>query len=462
MTSSKEITSLRTLPIELRNIIYHLLLRGTWDGVNGQLQVRKVLTALKADPGLYKEALAIFYETNTFCLTYRNNWLQQYFVQCNGVRFMDTCVVSLASTLQKVYVQVPLSTPDPGPINGKPSQTPTFDRTARIIRMAQNLTHLHIEPCINSSCRTQWLALVCDLIGPTDCCPALQKLEITWEVYLIDRYSVTVAWTIEQFNKVFGTAGRLEGAFTGNKSSWVWEHRRESKGKTLKWGNDKPHERIVVSFAEINSLSHKDNKVHFSDQVWFIQHGYPSGYRSRSLRALSAQNPDEVDIDLPTELNQEDEKGSMWKEISKNDFLAIKSRCEKEQKRGPLVHHETRNENHLTKWLHDQGFESAINATYNSSATNQWREHQLDCGNPSQRGGEGELDYIPREIDIEIDEFDTTSRVPSLDTHPTASRRLPKVVVVRGDLGVGGGKKYHSALPSDWSCGDSDEGGSCW
>lgn len=119
MASSKQINPLRTLPIEIRDMLYHLLLESAWNGTYSQAV--KVLAALRADPVLYKEALAIFYKTNTFCLTHRNRWLQDYFVQSNGVRFMDTRVVLLASTLQKVYVQVPLpreSGASTGPING--------------------------------------------------------------------------------------------------------------------------------------------------------------------------------------------------------------------------------------------------------------------------------------------------------------------------------------------------------
>ncbi|KAJ8065648.1 hypothetical protein OCU04_006321 [Sclerotinia nivalis] len=105
-------------------------------------------------------------------------------------------------------------------------------------------------------------------------------------------------------------------------------------------GNDNPYKRIVVSFTEINPLSHKDNKIHISDQVWFIQHGYPFDYRARNLRTLSAQNPDEVevDVDLPTDLNEADKKVIIliWKEISKNDFLAIKNSLrERTEKRSP-------------------------------------------------------------------------------------------------------------------------------
>lgn len=111
-------TSLRTFPIELRHMIYRLLLQGIWEELGHRRTARKFLAALRADVGLYKEALTIFYKTNTFSLSYKNYWLGRCFVQSDGVRFMDTRIVSLASTFQKVHVEVPLSTWTSGPIDG--------------------------------------------------------------------------------------------------------------------------------------------------------------------------------------------------------------------------------------------------------------------------------------------------------------------------------------------------------
>lgn len=99
-------------------MIHRLLLQGTWEEHDSRRAAQKFLAALRADVGLYQEALPIFYKTNTFSLSYKNHWLNQYFVQHDGVRFMDTRVVSLASTFRGVHVEVPLSTSTSGPING--------------------------------------------------------------------------------------------------------------------------------------------------------------------------------------------------------------------------------------------------------------------------------------------------------------------------------------------------------
>lgn len=107
---------LRTFPIEVRNMIYRLLLTNSWE--KEQTHVRKVLAGLRGDPGLYKEALIIFYETNIFCLTEDNHWLQDCFVESNGVRFMDTSMIHLAATWEKVYVKVPIAILATGPLHG--------------------------------------------------------------------------------------------------------------------------------------------------------------------------------------------------------------------------------------------------------------------------------------------------------------------------------------------------------
>lgn len=118
MAVYKERRPVRIFPMEILNMIFRLLLQGAWTDNRGQGHVKNILTALRGDPDLYKEALAIFYKTNTFCLTERNMWLRRYFIEHNGVRFMDTSVVSLTSNLIKIYLKVPLSTPLTGPING--------------------------------------------------------------------------------------------------------------------------------------------------------------------------------------------------------------------------------------------------------------------------------------------------------------------------------------------------------
>ncbi|TGO56581.1 hypothetical protein BOTNAR_0220g00100 [Botryotinia narcissicola] len=480
--------SLRTFPIELRHMIYRLLLQGIWGELGHRRTARKFLAALRADVGLYKEALAIFYETNTFSLSYKNYWLGRCFVQSGGVRFMDTRIVSLASTFQNVHVEVPLSTWTSGPIDGLPSPSPSFDRTARIIRMAQNLTYLHVEPTVNSGCRTQWLALICDLIGPADSCPALLTLKFTWAVYMMGKYSHTVEWTIHQFDSVFGTPGYLESPSTGHKVSWIWQHRGQDTGRVLKWGNHgKSLARIEISLGEVAAMRQRDLMSHESGKIWQFRHGRSFMYGVHpkcciSIFAIPLPGTGVNDLpsegfqhsngeiyrqgsgdDLPILLNEKDigEESGMWRPIPMNSLLKMKERCEEEHERGPLVHHEPREETHLTKWLYDQGFECPIDTVAKFNTILSWARKQEMYGNPSQRGSEGDLQYISNPEDVDIDtNFQTTfadglavSHPEREETHPTVERRVPGVKYDRRN-----GTKYHSALPSNWDCADSDEG----
>ncbi|KAI9646149.1 hypothetical protein NHQ30_005589 [Ciborinia camelliae] len=443
MTSLQERKSLRTFPIEIRNMIYSLLLQDTWDEFDGQSKVQSILAALRADPGIYKEALAVFYKTNTFRLSSRNVWLAEYFIQHNGVRFMDTCVVSLTSTLQRLYIQVPLTTPQPGPLNGLPSQTPTFDRTARIVRMAQNLTHIHIEPSPSNGCRTQWLALICDLIGPADVCPVLQQLKITWSAYMIDRFGIAMGFTILSLNTVLATPGRLEGPLTGDKTSWVWEHRGIDKGKPLKW-----NETIVLTLMDMFNMEWYDVRLYTEHQIWAVRQNMPSIFLGQNIGTPQErfirhrEFPAGVDYSPDTLLVYDNPELCMWRNVDQWEFLTMKNRCEREQQRGSLIHHEKDN-SYVLKWLFDQGFECDVDPIHKRFAIRQWCNKQCDYGNPSQRGSEGQLDYIP--TGVEVDEFEAASRAASLDLQPTAPRHGPP-------------KRHrkHSALPSDWSRADSD------
>ncbi|KAF7913491.1 uncharacterized protein EAE98_011516 [Botrytis deweyae] len=490
MASFEEKTSpksLRTFPIELRHMIYCLLLRGTWEEPDSRRTARTFLAALRADVGLYKEALIIFYKTNTFSLSYKNYWLGKYFVQNDAVRFMDIRVVSLASTFRRIHVEVPLSTSTSGPIDGLPSTSPTFDRTARIIRMAQNLTYLHVEPTINSGCRTQWLALICDLIGPADSCPSLLTLKFTWAAYMIEKYSHTVEWTIHQFDSVFGTPGYLESPSTGHKASWIWQHLGKDAGRVLKWGNHgKSPARIEISLAEAAAMRQRDLMSHDARRIWqfLLLRSCEYGVRPKCNTSIFAmphpgtganRPPMEIfqhnngDIfrqgigdDLPNLLDETDiEDKGMWRPVSMKTLLGMKKRCEGEQERGSLIHHEPREENHLTKWLSDQGFECPIDTLAKSRTTLKWALQQEMYGNPSQRGSEGDLQYVSNLEDVDIDNnFQVTfadglavSLPEGEETHPTTERRVPGVKYDRRN-----GNKYHSALPSNWDCADSDEG----
>ncbi|KAK6605515.1 hypothetical protein H4I95_05321 [Botrytis cinerea] len=475
------VTSLRTFPVEVRNMIYRLLLQGTWEEHDSRPAARKFLAALRADVGLYQEALPIFYKTNTFSLSYKNHWLNQYFVQHDGVRFMDTSVVSLASTFQRVHVEVPLSTSTSGPINGLRSTSPTFDRTALIIRMAQNITHLHIESAINGGCRTQWLALICDLIGPADSCPALLTLKSTWAVYTIEKYRHAVEWTIRQFDTVFGTPGYLESPSTGHKASWVWKHRGKDKGRVLKWGNHgKAPARIEVSLGEVAAMCQRDIMSYKVGRTWQLRHGHSFMYGMRprccvspftlllpgaaphNLRQEVYQQGSGAELPIVMDEKHFDENWGMWRPVSMDTLLTMKKRCEEELERGLLIYQGPKEENHLTKWLYDQGFECPINPKETLIATRQWAQKQEMHGSPSQRGSEGDLQYVsnPAHVNIESDfqdanfadglEFSCPERE---ETHPTVERRAPGVKYDRRC-----GNKYHSALPSDWNCADSDAG----
>ncbi|TGO59994.1 hypothetical protein BCON_0039g00250 [Botryotinia convoluta] len=481
-------TSLRTFPLELRHMIYRLLLQGTWEETDSRRTARRFLAALRADVGLYKEALTIFYKTNTFSLSYKNHWLGRYFVQNDGVRFMDMRVVSLASTFRRVHVEVPLSTSTSGPVNGLPSTSPTFDRTARIIRMAQNLTYLHVEPTVNSGCRTQWLALICDLIGPVDSCPALLTLKFTWAAYMIEKYSHTVEWTIHQFDSVFGTSGYLESPSTGHKASWIWQHRGQDAGRVLKWGNHgKSLARIEVSLGEVAAMRQRDLMSHDAGRIWQFRHGrsFMYGVRPKCCISIFAMplpgtggNDPPMEVfqhssgeifrqgsgaELPILLEEKDfdEDRGMWRPVSMKSLLSMKKRCEEELERGSLIHHEPKEENHLTKWLYDQGFECPIDTMANLNTTLKWAQKQEMYGNPSQRGSEGDLQYISNPEDVDIDsnflapfaDGLAISRPEREETHPTVERRVPGVKYDRRN-----GNKYHSALPSNWDCADSDEG----
>ncbi|RAL58544.1 hypothetical protein DID88_003992 [Monilinia fructigena] len=401
--------------------------------------VRNVLAALRGDPGLYKEALAIFYKTNTFCLTERNMWLRRYFIEYNGVRFMDTSVVSLTSNLKRLYVKIPLSTPLTGPVNGSASKTPTFDRAARIIRMAQKLTHIHIEASSDHGCRTKWLALICDLIGPADSCPTLQRLEITWSIYMLERFGIALDYIIRQLNEVFGTQGRLEGALTGRQGTWAWEHRGSNKGKTLNWGDGNMKKRVVLSLSGVDSLEWADSHIYIFHQLYAAHTGMPSVFNSESPYRRPTFH--QV-LDFETDRFAKYERAAMWKTVPKWEFVAMRGRCEREQQRGSLIHHEKKADNYVTKWLSDQGFECELDPTYKHLAVGKWRENQSDWGNASQRGAEGAPNFVPKGVDI--DEFETRSRVPSVDAQPTAAPGLSN--------------RTHSALPGDWSYTDSDDG----
>ncbi|QSZ35189.1 hypothetical protein DSL72_008056 [Monilinia vaccinii-corymbosi] len=440
MTLHEERKSLRIFPREIRDIIFHLLLDGAWTRDHGQGQVRNILTALRADPGLYKEALPIFYKTNTFCLTERNMWLHRYFIEYDGIRFMDTRVISLTSNLKKLYVKVPLSTPLTGPINGSASKTPTFDRTARIVRMAQNLTHLHIEASIGDrGCRTQWLALISDLVGPADSCPKLQQLQITWSTYIIERFGLTIAYIITQFNEVFATQGRFEGALTGGQTTWVWEHRGSSHGRIVKWGDGKGKGRMVLSLAYLDAVEWSDSNIYVLHQLYAARMGMPSifqaGYPNRRHGFHQV-------LDVEPDRLREFERLAMWTRVQKWEFLAMRARCERELERGSLIHAEKRDDSYVTKWLSDQGFECELDPVDRNLAVGTWCNGQWDLGTPSQRGTEGAPDFVPE--GIEIDEFETRSRAPSVDAQPTAAPRIST--------------RTHSALPGDWSLTDSDEG----
>ncbi|KAB8297114.1 hypothetical protein EYC80_002499 [Monilinia laxa] len=388
---------------------------------------------------LYKEALAIFYKTNTFCLTERNMWLRKYFIEYDGVRFMDTSVVSLTSNLKRLYVKIPLSTPLTGPVNGSASKTPTFDRAARIIRMAQKLTHLHIEANSDHGCRTQWLALICDLIGPADSCPALQRLEISWSIYMLERFGIAVDYIIRQLNEVFGTQGRIEGALTGSQGTWIWEHRGCNKGKILKWGDGDMKQRIVLSQSGVDSLEWADSRTYIFHQLYAAHTGMPSVFHSESPYRRPTFH--QV-LDFESDRFAKYERAAMWKKVPKWEFVAMRGRCEREQQRGSLIHHEKKADNYVTKWLYDQGFECKLDPTYTNLAVGKWLDNQSDWGNASQRGAEGEHDFVPKGVDIE--EFETRSRAPSVDAQPTAAPRLSN--------------RKHSALPGDWSHTDSDDG----
>ncbi|ESZ93720.1 hypothetical protein SBOR_5905 [Sclerotinia borealis F-4128] len=373
MDPSKQRTSLRTFPIEIRDIIYRLLLQAAWDGNHGQGQVRNILAALRNDPSLYKEALAVFYNTNTFCLTHRNVWLQRYFIQHNGVRFMDTCVVYLASTLRNLYIRVPLSEPISGHIKG---------------------------------------------------------------------FGILVDHTIRQFDMVFETSGCLEGALTGDKSSWLWEHRGEDQGRPLRWEN-----RLIVRLADLMQLNWRDLGLYNCHQMWAARSKLPSIYYAEHVGTPQERYTRyieyEAEVSYASDSFERCETVGMWRSVEKWEFLAVRGRCEKEQQRGSLIHHEKKDDDHLTKWLYDQGFECEINPAQKHLAASRWRQNQWDWGNPSQRGEEGELDYVPKVVDV--DDFVTKSRAPSLDRQPTAA----------GDPSQC--HTGHSAFLSYWSRADSDE-----
>lgn len=57
--------NLRNLPPEVRNLIYQAAL--VWNGKTPAL-----LAALRADPMLYQEAMTVFCQINTFCLSDRS------------------------------------------------------------------------------------------------------------------------------------------------------------------------------------------------------------------------------------------------------------------------------------------------------------------------------------------------------------------------------------------------------
>ncbi|KAF7948686.1 hypothetical protein EAE96_007880 [Botrytis aclada] len=490
-------TYFRTFPIELRNMIYYLLLQGTWEEEETQSRqtAQRFLAALRADVGLYKEALLVFYKTNTFCLNYQNHWLGRYFVQSGGVRFMDTRVVSLASTLRNVHVEVPVSSSTSGPVNRLPSTTPTFDRTARIIRMAQNLTYLHVEPTVNKGCRTQWLALICDLIGPVDSCPALLTLKFTWAAYMIDKHSHSVEWTIQQFDIVFGTQGYLESPSTGHKASWIWQHRDKDSGRVLTWGNGgKSPARIEVSLGEVAAMRQRDSRLYKAGHLWVFRDGrsFMNGMRAKSYvsilsmprRGAGANGPPLESFSnssrgafrrgrappLPVWFEERDAEVSsgMWRHVSSNSLHDMKKRCEKEWERGSLIHgreareeHEKEKDNHLTKWLYDQDFECPVDTVAKYNATLMWARKQELLGNPSQRGSEGDLLFIQKPEDVDVDSDFRSHFADGIaisrcegeeeETHPTIERRVPGVKYDRKR-----GKKYHSALPSNWDGADSD------
>jgi hypothetical protein len=62
--------TLRKFPPEIRDMIYKLTLAGEWNG-----KTSTFIIALRGDSELYHEALKVFYETNTFAFTERNQWV---------------------------------------------------------------------------------------------------------------------------------------------------------------------------------------------------------------------------------------------------------------------------------------------------------------------------------------------------------------------------------------------------
>jgi hypothetical protein len=62
--------TLRKFPPEIRDMIYKLTLAGEWNA-----KTPTFIIALRGDSELYHEALKVFYETNTFAFTERNQWV---------------------------------------------------------------------------------------------------------------------------------------------------------------------------------------------------------------------------------------------------------------------------------------------------------------------------------------------------------------------------------------------------
>jgi hypothetical protein len=94
--------TLRRFPAEIRHMIFRATLEGSWKG-----KAPEFIISLRGDKELYKEALNIFYETNTFALTKRNRWLSMSNAATGRSAPLHQSSLEALKTIRRIAINLP-------------------------------------------------------------------------------------------------------------------------------------------------------------------------------------------------------------------------------------------------------------------------------------------------------------------------------------------------------------------
>lgn len=264
---------------------------------------------------------------------------------------------------------------------------------------------------------------------------------------MLELYGHAIGFTLCELNRIFCTEGRLEGAFTGMKGSWVWEHRGKDKGRPLTWGKDTENGRAIMMTLDGDMLEQMDHDLSLNQHRSLAIAGAPSLFYPPVPGAIPGtevltRRPYRRGMNEVADNLESYDREPMWKPVYRWELNALRIRCEREFRKGSLIQDGERDDDYITKWLYDQGFETELDHAYRHRRTDYWRANQGYYDTSGRRGEEGAIDFVPKVV--EIDDFDARSRAPSIDAQPTAAHPQPE--------------RTHSALPFDWDVEDSDEG----